>query len=239
MPQIVRKRSNPDLRSVADVLYRMREEGDLTGDFQVSFRGMSVQLPEGKRTSVAVATAVCASSGRTFEIKMPACSGLRAKLLDGTPLIDLDMSDLDQATAQSDGVVHLAVTSNRSKILSVKNVKFIHSEFLCDFSRIEHAVILRALQHLGLLEDCYREVAPLEWPGARMLDYARVSSIRIVSLKRLLNDLEDQFIGLSKMDDMPADMQRELRFWKGKGSVRSALDRTLKRSGIKHPQQGC
>ena len=228
----------PRLHSVADVLNRVQEEGGLASDFQVIFRAISVQLPEGKRTSVAVATIICSSTSRTFEIKMPACSGLRATLLDGTPLIDLDMSDLDQATAGPDGVVHLAMTPNRSKILHVKNVTFSHGEFLCDFSNIEHAVVLRALNHLGMLQDCYREFAPVELPGVRMLDYARVSGIRIPSLKRLLNDLEDYLIALSEMNDVTADMKRELRAWQGNGTVRNAVARTLRRSGMKQPRHG-
>jgi len=225
-----------EIRSVADVLAYVDEQGILDENFVVHFYARSWTLPDGKQTGTVAATAEFQSIGTLLLIKIPPCSRFQAALSDGTPLQTIPIENLDGAIASRDGLVRLAPTKIRPNHLLVKNVRFLPAPFDCGFSSIEDLVVRYAIKYLGMEDYCYREIAPHELPGLKRLDYRRVSQFPITSQKGVLNYVEDCLKDLMS-GCLDRDALDDYESWKARGSLRSAIARTLKRSGLQQSRK--
>ena len=220
-----------EMRSVADVLAYVNEQGIVDENVAVRFYARSWTLPDGKQTGTVAATVESRSLGTLLQIKLPTCFGFHAALSDGTPLPTIPIADLNGAIASRDGLVRLAPTKIRPNGLLVKKVTFLPAPFDCSFSEIEDIVVKYAIKHLGMEEYCYREIARHELPGLKRLDYRRVSQFQMPSQKAVLNFVEDKLKKLMA-DCFDRDARADYDAWRGRGSLRSAIARTLKRSGL-------
>jgi hypothetical protein len=237
MSPTIRHQAGAAIRSVADILAFIETKEIFEEDFLIRFYAKSWTLPDGKKTGTVSACAEGQRTGDTLPITIPTCFGFQASLPDDTALSIAPIGDLNGAVASPDGLVRLARTKSQPNDLLVKNVRFLPAPFDCSFSSIEHAVVRYAIEHLGVEDLCYREIAPDQLPGLRCIDYRLVSKIQITSQKRVLNYVEDRFKEVLGSDGLTPDMWNEYQVWKARGSLRSAIARTLQRSGLQQSRK--
>jgi hypothetical protein len=225
--------THAEIRSITDVLDYVEGKGIPDEDFLVCFSAQSWTLHDGKQTGIVGATAICPRTGNTFPITLPTCSGFQATLPDDTSLPTFAIAHLDGASATRDGFVMLAPSPTWPSGLRVKNVRFLPAPFDCNFSNIEQAVVMYAIEHLRMEDCCYREIAPDLLPGLKQLDYRLVSKIQITFKKKVLNYVEDRFNEVLESGNLTPEMRIDYGAWKGGGSLRHAIARTLARSGLR------
>lgn len=232
MSQSMRHEADAGIRSVADVLALVDTKGIQDENYLVRFYAKSYTLPDGKKTGIVAARAEGQTTDDRFTIRIPTCFGFQASLLDGTSLSVAPIEDLNGSVASPDGLVRLAPTKRRPNELLVKNVRFLPAAFDCSFAGIERAVVRYAITYLRMDEYCYREIDPEHLPGLKGLDYGLVSDIRIDSPKRLLKYIEDRLLSDLTSNSISPDIRKDLEAWEAGGSLRNAIAKTLKRSGL-------
>lgn len=220
------------MQSVADIIDCIEQNWDLD-DYEIHFAAQPVTRYDGLKTGLVTAVVRCDSKEFGRAIPVESSVGFFACLRDGTPLPELPIADLNGAVAKSDGSVLLASNNASPAGLHIKSVRFLPAPFHYDFSEIEHAVIQYALQRLDLYDFCNREVSPSWLPGVKWLDYSCVAQVRMSSLKeRVISSVEKKLNDVLASDRLTPAMQAEYKSWKAGRSVRSAIERTLKQSGL-------
>ncbi|HVX35070.1 MAG TPA: hypothetical protein VHC71_02505 [Hyphomicrobium sp.] len=186
----------------------------------------------GKFVPTAAASAV--SAGReTISIPVASFDGYRASLDDGTPAPDIGISALDGAKILPDGSVALGRQAGSNDGLTLKDVRLRKSRPSYRWSEFDSYVLELALE--GLPYKIFREYAPGILSGAA-LDFARVSAVKIERLDDLLNRLEKRLKSIWAQD--LTDNGREVfKKWQGRASLRQAIARTLRESGLRRARE--
>jgi hypothetical protein len=166
-----------------------------------------------------------------FAIPLVSFKDFQASLIDGTPMARTEIWALDGAQIFPDGSVKLAQQEGFPDGLLVSNLRLLKASPTYRWSKFDSYVIELALE--GLPYQVFREHAPGILPLA-VLDFARVSTVKIQRLKNLLNRLEDRLQDVWERNDiLTAEGRTAFRKWQGRRSLRQAITRTLRESGMR------
>jgi hypothetical protein len=182
------------MRSLADALTKLRAEHHLDEGQKVTIQTMGVRLPDRRLSGFVWVFGPQRSDGARMVIFMPSSARFSGRDTLGDNHTYM-ISELDDATSDSDGNVQLA------------DGRFLHAIELIpapahyDFSLTERRIVQAALSFTDLGHQCYRALDEELLPGLKVLDYAEVAKVRIRSLKsvvrhviNLLPDVSDRQI---------------------------------------------
>jgi hypothetical protein len=152
-------------------------------------------------------------------------------LIDGTPLARTEIWALDGARIFPDGSVKLIPQEGLPSGLLVSSLRFLKATPVYRWSEFDSYVVELALEDLPY--PIFRELAP-GIPSSTVLDFARVSAVKIQRLKATLNRLEDRLQEMWDRDDvLTVEGRTAFRNWQGRASLRAAIARTFRQSGMK------
>lgn len=170
------------MRSLADALAHLREQGNLSDSGMVEIKAMGIRLPDGRQSGIVSVWAPPQQNGTGIIIFMPPSATFSARTTLGDPQ-QYEIGRLDGATSDSEGNVELA------------NGQFVHQVELrpapahYDFTRTEEKIVMAAIEFLqreGLLKlQCYRFVDETLLPGMMLLDFTK--PIMVDTADRLLS----------------------------------------------------
>ncbi|MBN9149787.1 MULTISPECIES: hypothetical protein [unclassified Nitrobacter] len=214
--------------SIEGVLAEFRRRGIVSEDAEIILSVGAYHAAD--RRLVLSAAASMKHGDEVFVIPLVSFKDFQASLIDGTPMAQTEILALDGAQIFLDGSVKLSPQEGLPEGLVLKNIRLRKSGPSYRWSEFDSYVVELALE--GLPHRIFREFAPGILPLA-VLDFAKVSTVKIQKLKNLLNRLEDRLREIWEGNDLTAEGRVAFRKWQGRCSLRQAITRTLRESGMR------
>ena len=194
------------LRTIADALEKLRGFGGLPDNGQAHILTLPTRLPDGHRASF-VAVATCAGP-LNVRIAMPMSAYFEAAETYGERK-RYDISELEQAVADSDGNIQLA------------DGRFIHAVELVpiklhrELTETELRIVSHTIRLHGAEDRCCRAIYGELLPNIRGLDFSVLPTIQLRGLKEIETYITARM-----------------------GVGRDAIAKALARAGMRQPRSG-
>ena len=196
------------MRSLADALAKLREQGNLLDGQDVEIKTMGIRLPDGRLSGTVSVLGPHQHDGTRRVIFMPSSTTFSAKTTVGDRQL-YEIQKLNDAKSDSEGNVELA------------NGQFLHQIELIpapahyDFRETEKKIVMAAIEFLQLEHQCYRSPDEKLLPDMKFVDYAQIAKVQIKRLKPVV-----RFIMELKLPDV----------------TEGFIAATLKRAGMQLPR---
>jgi hypothetical protein len=216
-------------KSIEGILTEFERRGISSEQAEIVLSVGAYGGPDGRLIPIIAASTKVGTE--VFAIPLAPFGSFDASLLDGTPIARTEIWILHGAQILSDRSVKLRPQEGFSDGVLVTNLRFSRAISSYDWSEFDSYVLKVALK--GSPYTVFRKFAAgiLDLTD---LDFARVSRVKVQRLKNLLNGLEDHLQGMWERDDiLTAEGRVAFRIWQGRSSLRQAIARTLRESGMK------
>jgi hypothetical protein len=215
--------------SIEGVLAEFRRRGIASDDAEIVLSVGAYRAAD--RQLVPFAAASIKHGDKLFAIPLVSFKDFQASLIDGTPLARTEIWALNGARIFPDGSVKLLPQEGLPKGLLVSNLRFLKAIPTYRWSEFDSYVVKLALEDLPY--PIFRELTP-GIPSSSVLDFGRVSTVKIQRLKATLNRLEGLLQEMWDRDDiLTVEGRTAFRKWQGRGRLRAAIARTLRQSGMR------
>lgn len=225
--------------SVPDALKEFERRGFSLNGAQMTLSVGPFRPPGGP--TVAVAAVLLKQMGDTSAVRLNPFKTFSATLMDDTPLVGQHPRVLNGARIREDGLIELCSELNEidGVILNgviLKDLSFRTAQTKYPWSKFDTYVVELAAHRLRQHGRIYRSADPSVLPF-QGVDFAEVARIKIPKLSVLLNYLQDELERIAASDIWTAEGHANFQKWKGRASLRSAIARTLKRSGMRDARE--